>query len=404
MPRWQNAHCQGAEVNRRLFNHRMKGGDPSFIPGRKSNAGDLVMDAGTVQGVAVGCSVSLHQSNLLPTPGQPNDSLGTLIVTAVKSTSATLAFQSLPPAGSGSAPIPFTLSSLPRLFYCRISQRPPQSLTISSNDLQWLESTFNHEFCVSLSLTITTHTKTADLVFIRDGDVVHLDHNLNLAVSHIGTRSPYTIRDNDIGLLHRVVQCAIGFRFHLLRTNIGPSPNFDLKMEFHELRMSFDSKLGFGEKPSGRDLFEKDPAIVEVKEDKQYGLTIHNFSNEWLYPHLFYFDPSELSITFWYLPPTGAGSSSSHKTDAALSPKSDFTIGFGKGGVSPWEFILPNGLTKDVGFFKLFVTTVPADLRSILQDSPYDSSDSGYNRSGQSAGNIEIEGLWDTVLKTVVQV
>ncbi|KAJ3555586.1 hypothetical protein NP233_g12173 [Leucocoprinus birnbaumii] len=215
----QNAHCQGAEVNRRLFNHRIQGGDPRFILGFKSKTGDLTLDAGTIQGITVGCKVAVYHSNLLPIPEQPNLSLGSLIVTAVDSASATLAFQPTPPTSSGPAPKPLTLSSLHPLFYCRISQRPSETLIISSNSISWLESALSPEFRASHSLTITTDTKAANLVFILEGDIVHLDHSFPLVDTHIGTRSPHTIPVGDIWLLRQVIQSVISFRFHLLRTN-----------------------------------------------------------------------------------------------------------------------------------------------------------------------------------------
>lgn len=142
-------------------------------------------------------------------------------------------------------------------------------------------------------------------------------------------------------------------------------------MEFHELEMSYNAEFDLIGSPSRRDMFERDPAIIVVEKEKQYGLRIYNLSDIPLYPHLFYFDPSELTIIPWYLPPTGARSSNYLKTDIILPPKSSFTIGYGEGSVDPWEFML-NGITKDVGFFKLFVTTLLLDLGSISQESPYD--------------------------------
>lgn len=65
--------------------------------------------------------------------------------------------------------------------------------------------------------------------------------------------------------------------------------------------------------------------------------------------------------------------------------------------------MLREGETKDVGFFKLFVTTAPVNLGSIAQECPYYATGT---RAGQvsvlPSGGPHVE-VWDTVVKTVLQ-
>lgn len=86
--------------------------------------------------------------------------------------------------------------------------------------------------------------------------------------------------------------------------------------------------------------------------------------------------------------------------DAPLLPKSALTLGYGDGGVSPWQFMLRDGDKKDIGFFKLFFSTSPGDFSSILQESPFIS---GQSRAGEKA-KIGVSKIWGTKLVTIIQV
>lgn len=62
--------------------------------------------------------------------------------------------------------------------------------------------------------------------------------------------------------------------------------------------------------------------------------------------------------------------SQNSKVDAPLPPKSKLTIGHGEGGGDPWSFTLPPKVKRDLGFFRLFVSTRPASFEVILQEMP----------------------------------
>jgi len=58
MPEWQTAHCEGREVNRRLFNNHVSGADNSFILARGKISSEMgsriILEAGAAQGITVG--------------------------------------------------------------------------------------------------------------------------------------------------------------------------------------------------------------------------------------------------------------------------------------------------------------------------------------------------------------
>jgi hypothetical protein len=103
------------------------------------------------------------------------------------------------------------------------------------------------------------------------------------------------------------------------------------------------------------------------------------------------------------MPPFGAGAGRlTTAVDAPLPPKSQLTIGYGNGSASPWQFRLCDGDDHDVGFFKLFLTTSPADFSSITQESPFSTQD--FSRPVKPTGKkLPEAGLWGSQLATVVQ-
>jgi len=91
------------------------------------------------------------------------------------------------------------------------------------------------------------------------------------------------------------------------------------------------------------------------------------------------------------------------RVDAALPPRSRLTIGYGDGGSSPWQFTLPEGETKDLGFFKLFLSTRPAYFDSLIQENlPFNSQ---ATRGGKPmAAEIPDILKWAAIVSTVIQV
>ena len=104
----------------------------------------------------------------------------------------------------------------------------------------------------------------------------------------------------------------------------------------------------------------------------------------------------------WYMPPFGGGAGSLTNVDAPLPPQSKLAIGYGDGGATPWQFVIPNGEESDLGFFRLFLSTRPAFFDSILQElTPFAT---GSTRGGlppqQESSDI---ATWAVQTATVVQ-
>ncbi|KAF8873800.1 hypothetical protein CPB84DRAFT_1817961 [Gymnopilus junonius] len=318
IPARQTPHCEGEGIYWRLFNNRVSGADGSFIlTKRVKNGGPITLEAGSAQGITVGSRFTAHETNLIETPIMPNPPSRNLC-------------ENIRP---------------PLQFYSKLKQRAAvRHIFIYSADHQWLESVFPPEVRTELSATFVDDVKSCDLELSVEGGIVHFDRHNNLV-------TPLLVGVDEVDTIRAVVKASLHFYYHLTRS--APATFKNVWMELQELKSEPNEEFG-------ENLLEEEPAEIVVDENAQLGMTIYNESSLTLYPYLFYFDPTELTIFNWYMPPFGA--------DAPLPPNSKLAIGYGDGGAIPWQFVIPDGESKDLGFFRLFLSTRPAYFESILQE------------------------------------
>ncbi|KAF8964817.1 hypothetical protein BDZ97DRAFT_2004443, partial [Flammula alnicola] len=394
MPRKQTPHCEGAGVNRRLFNSQDSGADSSFIFTTRVREGPITLEAGTAQGITVGSRFAVHRTNLIDTSLLPNPCLGYLVATSVNILSSTL---ELPPHAKR--------YRMPWHFYCKVIEHASQSISIFSRDRQWIETVFPPGEREQLSVVVVDDVAKCHLELTVKGDSVLFDRHEDMVMPYIGSRIHYAVNANDIDAIRKVVRASLHFYHHL--TRIAPDDFGDVRMEMRELKQEVSASFDVNLKAVGRNLIAQEPATVVANDDRCLGMTIFNESEAMLYPYLFYFDPTDLTITEWYTPPFGAGSArhTANLTigvDAPLPPKSQLAIGYGEGGSLPWQFVLREGENKDVGFFRLFLSTRPANFQSIIQISPFEEwRDLGGNLP--PAEVVEPE-RWAVKTATVIQV
>ncbi|KAF5384355.1 hypothetical protein D9615_003158 [Tricholomella constricta] len=394
MPKWQTPHCEGQYVNRRLFNKRALGADGSFILGQleKNEDGSIryVLHAGAAQGITEGTTFSVHASNLISDAKHSNPSIGTFITTDIGAFKSYICFPPNAPA-----------FSVPRLFYCKLTQRGTEIIKLYCEDRQWLESVFTVEVCQVLSVLLVDTPAASSLHLTLVEGEVHFSRNDPMSTPWIGFKIPHTVDQNNVELLREVVRRAMHFNHQLTRT--APDDFKNVWMELRELESKYSVDYDSTLTPIGPNLIENEPAGVVVDENARLGMTIHNRTDLPLYPYLFYFDPSDLLIIEWYTPPFGAGQGRlTTDVDAPLPPRGSLAIGYGDGGVSPWQFLLRDGEDIDVGFFKLFLTTSPADFSSVTQESPFEENISRLGRP--KAAQLPEAERWGAMLSTVVQV
>jgi hypothetical protein len=145
-----------------------------------------------------------------------------------------------------------------------------------------------------------------------------------------------------------------------------------------------------------------------------YGLTIKNHSARKLFTYLIYFDPSDYSIQVWfrclddvlfyadpftqswYQPPSGTIATPLAERRRDGRP-SELPVGYGSAGGDALEFSLADGITADIGFLKIFVSTSYVDMSALEQESPFHAA-RGTKRA--KPPSIDLWDTWTCVLRT----
>ncbi|PPQ88272.1 hypothetical protein CVT25_005435 [Psilocybe cyanescens] len=383
MPERQTPHCEGDGIHWRLFNNQVSGADKSMIlTKRDKEKQETILQAGSAQGITIGSRFAAHATNLIETPTQPNPCLGYFMVAHVDALSSVLI---LPPDSP--------TFRLPLLFYSKLDRLANNSIYVYSTDRAWLGSIFPSDLRSKSSVVLVDTRQCCDLELTVLDRIVYFDQHNPLVAPHIGSRMRYTAEADDVETIRNVVKASLHFYYILTRSS--PCQFNDVSMELHKLSAEMTEEFDKVFIPTGQNLMAEEPATVVVDEDAPLGITIHNNSlNRALYPYLFYFDPADLTIVGWYLPPIGA--------DAPLPPRSTLAIGHGDGGATPWSFVLPPDVKQDLGFFRLFLSTRPAPFESVLQErSPFEG---GPSRSVKSTvPQILPEGEWSVQTVTLIQ-
>ncbi|KAF9240013.1 hypothetical protein BU15DRAFT_61646 [Melanogaster broomeanus] len=153
--------------------------------------------------------------------------------------------------------------------------------------------------------------------------------------------------------------------WHLRRKSKTQALHKKIEVEFTELIQSeeeYDDDLQPVIQPIGPNLNRENIVDLQIKSNAMYGIKITNNLDVPLYPSLFFFDNSDLSI----------------------------------GGV-PYRYFLRNGQDVDVGYLKLFLSTEHVDLSHVPQHSPF------ADLRVEALADIKTTPTWDTILIPVVQ-
>ena len=289
----QTPHCEGVGIQWRLFNNREPGADDCYIltKVKEGPENSIILHVGEAQGVTIGSRFSVHATNLTPTLASPNELLGYLTVTAVDAFTSTMEKE----ASSN-------FDSLPKICYSKLVQRVLHKTALFCDNKEWLESVFPPQILQELSAEIVEDPKACDLQLSILDDTVYFDSHNVLAKPHLGSRNRYSIAVEEVPRIREVVRCWIHFHYHLMRG--GPNEFRNVWMELKTLQRELTDDNEYVFKPVGKNLIEDDPATVVVDENASLGLTLFNKTDLPLYPYVFYFDPSELSIceyTFHFL-------------------------------------------------------------------------------------------------------
>ena len=370
--------CLGSNRNRVIFNKL------PFIPDRRLSRVILDPDTklvrigfGEIHGIVKGSELSLHRHNCHCSPNPP---FGSVVVTEVYSS---WSFAEIKSKGC----------QVPEECWAKVSRwnnRRPFRVYLKTTFLtfirMWqLRSQFPTKPGVpfsscGLNVIKVKHPNLADvsLTVGRQSSVV-IQHNPTLLD-----------QEQRVVLVHKsdgvqIVDDAALFNLHLFNKNPA-SPLQDLvQMELYQLDSSTWGKIGVN-------ALHNSTAIVPYQAGAIYQVVLRNHSHSDLWPYLAYMDPTRYNMTLLYHPDPSS-------KDAPLPSRGQLEIGSGNPGSEALSFTLSDEKTHDYGYLKLFVSSIPVDMRMLAHDG--DVSNETFN--GERVENLKVNlPLWDTMLASLV--
>ncbi|KAH7337331.1 hypothetical protein B0J17DRAFT_460706 [Rhizoctonia solani] len=385
----QDPVCEGINVNRMFFNAMASGADSSFILLEEKRS-ELYLQAGAVHGITPGCLFAIH-ADLILDPANPP--LGTMIVHQVTP------FRSLLKIGDDTPSF-----AVPKPAYGRQIGTgnehaldiyiTPEFENVIPPDPRWEVAFSGKEKDVVLRLV--ERDMAALIVDVDDNSwatftLPRLKPAIKYGITTLKRAVPTEFQD-----VYHVISSAARFIWHLERFPQSRPFQAGVKVEFYKLKES--GKYEETGSPileiDGDDLNERGVARVTVDNEDRYGFHIINTTSRDLYAYLFYFSVTTLAITSKFLPVIGSG-----QVDPSLPIGATLPLGYGSGGVKPFQFSLKRGEPLDVGVFKLFLATAPIDLGSIEQPLPFRIEPRrliGENEAKHQFATLQV-GIWDAI-------
>ncbi|QRV91979.1 ICE-like protease (caspase) p20 domain protein [Ceratobasidium sp. AG-Ba] len=385
----QNPQCEGFNRNRVLFNSKLAAASPTMIQVRVVN-GSLQLQAGSTHGVTRGARFELYQHHLML---RSNPCLMTLEATHVQTFCSILGPTDRPSRlqtplyarqvdpGDGPRILVFIYSKLRELL---------------APDHEW-QSFLLGRSASGIHLTLDETEAYLSLDITQDNQVRF--QTRSKLVTQYGISELLETVPIDAKHILEVLRLAAAWDWHVRRTHPESPFKSNLRIEMYSVKQDSTLLNDTGWRPlikEGENLNESGVVHIAAEPSELYGYRIMNNSNFDLYPYLFYFDASRLSIEPYYLGAIpGAG-----KIDVPLPKHGSLSIGYGASGTTPFAYYLEDTQTVDVGIIKLFVATSPINLGSIQQTSPFEGSN---QRGFVVRSRLPSVELWDTRSLTLVQ-
>ncbi|KAK0187308.1 hypothetical protein F5146DRAFT_1105099 [Armillaria mellea] len=384
----QDPQCEGVHQSRYLFNSKVTSLQGELYPIHASDTpGEYVLEAGEAHGIAKNAEFAVFADRSMTSP------LGAVVVSRI--TAFTSSCQYFTTRGDET---PFPLADPGYALQTRVGADQDVRLFIEPDErllgvfkpIADEMQTMKREFRL-----VKSRDDEPDLVITVDGDVVNFEIMDKLCRQHELTRMPFNIKIHDSYTIHCVLQGSADFYWYFHHSSKA-SPLSACTLECMKLRETGEYtdmlEAVWIPDPNGNNLNVGGVIMVDVAEEAIYGFRITNTSAANLYVWMFYFDMSDLSISWYYHP-----GRAKKNVDVSLPPGESLAIGYGASGTVPHMYLLREGQDVDVGFLKLFYSTEYVDLAGIVQDSPFTESRGGAQATPES------RSLWDSMCVAVVQ-
>ncbi|PVF92204.1 hypothetical protein CPB86DRAFT_769659 [Serendipita vermifera] len=383
----QNPRCEGKNRNRHLFRTITRHEKEYFYQVTKDD-GDYILEAGELHGLSKGCDVSLYRA-----ANREGDCLGKARVRGVEAQSSVI---EIPEGLPNDIPLP--------IFAVQTMFGKENALPVyfdKNPKLEWLktkmESTphlYNFVTQDAARLEIGTLEDTVTFAFA------------NSFIEELGlSRIPYRVNLAEEALILDTTKAASLFHRYLNHQPLDQTSKYPVSIEYTQLERRGRNKWDVVVQAEGANNLNIDNQVTLTSGDTKYGMKITNNSQQHLYPYLFHFGCGDFSIEPFYEPATAK----KIDTDISLPPNQSITIGYGDGGGRPWRHFIraPNVFREgsiildqsriDIMLFKLILTTQPANLSFMKQDSPFSESTRTTERD-----EAECPDIWATELLPII--
>jgi hypothetical protein len=270
---------------------RVSSRQPSQLPQHPSSfglgiqGGQFVLDAGTTQGITTGARCEVYWNNN-STSGTP---LGALVVSKVSPSSATLAV----PSGQPQFAIP--PSAVAKFVVgVDLGQKDALRLFVNSRDRSLLDFV-KESVPPSLGAVIVEDEIRAHLCFWKVGRTVkcriaQADYNFTYDWQGGSINTPEE--------MSTFIRYAAHFHQYLSLSRIDSNPKM-IQVEIFELESNPNPSYPRECRPIGNNLNTNNniDMVVDTETTRKYGIKITNKTEQNLYPHVFYFDNGDFSIS-----------------------------------------------------------------------------------------------------------
>ncbi|KAF8150569.1 caspase domain-containing protein [Crassisporium funariophilum] len=387
----QNPQCEGDNRNRIIFS--AKAADPNAVfyeVDMKSN-GTYCLKAGSAHGISIGAEFTIYADKT---------ALSTASHLAVMVAQRIYAFETILIMSPHQPQLMLDKAVLALQTKAGFAEQLNLYVALDESLMLVFEALLeqiNGAGANPRRINLVQDRSIASMEIVREGDELGLII-LDQRVRHYGMfRMPHRVR-LDLQDVLRVLRAAAHYYYHLNRSQLNKYLQKKVEVQFTQLEISETEFDEFGRQlnvPIGPNLLVEDMISLEVDEDNIYGIKIINNTAWDLYPNVFYFDNSDMSITSYSFQTGGPGK---FKTDAPLRKDGGIlTLGIGSGGARPFSYFLPPDQDVDVGFLKIFLCTAPTDLSGVPQDSPF------HDFRGTVLRDEEPIKTWGSILIPIVQ-
>ena len=380
----QHPQCEGIVRDRLIFEETMVKEDHFRARRSEGEENDerFTIEAGEIHGVTKGTQVEIWYLD----EDLHGNKLGTAKVEEAYATTSLVhspeASQWKPPGDSPTYTA--TIVQDPKLFYTICGDHT----SIKPTELQKLYKSLEENTC-----TFKVEDENAADIQLRSNPDGSIDLR-RLGPTFVALPNPtpkitesdlLKISDED---LNKIFSGIARFNWLLSLTNVTHPFDKDIAFEMYPL-----NRQGFGflhrvENP----IAPASNGDIEVKEEEEYAIIIRNKTSRDLYAQVWYFDADTYGIECLYEPPNEA--------EVTLTANGGILqLGASREVVWPLTYYLPESNCRSTLFVKVFLTEKPTKLSSLLQPALI-GRDAERGRA-IGTGNLDTEGLWDTIVQRV---